>query len=736
MTPDPKPLPDPTISAKAALEYASLGYWITPLKHASKQAVLSNWQNIFVTPERISSLFGDARNLGLLLGKPTDHLFIYCIDVDVDDPAVLYAVEQAIGYGAPQKRGKKGLSFFVVSLDNSFSNTKIKYKGTRGNPSKPIIEILGDGNQTVIPPSIHPETGEPYVWTNFSLLSQRLSDLPRLTPEVYEELTLIGRQPDSPILALNTMVWAGVGEGGDTHDTCVAAVASMVAHGWTDDAIFTRVSRAKRSSCERAGHDYDWPEEFTTIQSWIDSSRAKGHHDGERKPGASSKGVPKVRAMGDWTISHLGGMANVWKYEGSVRQYSEGYWPAVDGDHMLAGISTEFLDSTGRDVHHALMTAYIGIYPGKKSNLRAVCLQNGTYEVMTGAFREWRKDDRLMHRLPFAHDPSATCPNYENTVYRLFEQHRDETFEEDHRTPEQLKEATLKVVAMVEEFFALTLVDDMTFQKALIIRGSPGGGKSVLASVLQYLHGEGCSDAHNVSSIPLSDLGDERSRTALVGKLLNIGSELDATKPIHVPYFKAITGGDAVPVRGLYENTKPNVHLPTRFAVFCNEIPPYNDSSGAVERRLLVAPADNPLAAGSQQINFFEECLVPEMPGIFNRLMAALRRLYERGRFDIPESSAKVVSALRYENDSVANWILDRLETDPNGKLTSTRVTSTAELYADYLEWCQATNRKFGLAQNNWGRHLTHAGLTPVITKIGGKSVRCRRAMLVNAGEY
>jgi len=73
------------------------------------------------------------------------------------------------------------------------------------------------------------------------------------------------------------MEWHGVGGGGNTHDTCLRAVASMVGRNWSDPAIHDRIQRAKREACERNGDGYHWPESQRVIQEWIDSSREKKH---------------------------------------------------------------------------------------------------------------------------------------------------------------------------------------------------------------------------------------------------------------------------------------------------------------------------------------------------------------------------------------------------------------------------------------------------------------------------
>jgi hypothetical protein len=71
------------------------------------------------------------------------------------------------------------------------------------------------------------------------------------------------------------MAWAGVGGGGNTHDTCVSAVASLVARGWTDTQIHERIEFATREACGRAQLEYDGPGSARAIQEWIHSARKK-----------------------------------------------------------------------------------------------------------------------------------------------------------------------------------------------------------------------------------------------------------------------------------------------------------------------------------------------------------------------------------------------------------------------------------------------------------------------------
>jgi putative DNA primase/helicase len=60
-----------------------------------------------------------------------------------------------------------------------------------------------------------------------------------------------------------------------------------------------------------------------------------------------------------------------------------------------------------------------------------------------------------------------------------------------------------------------------------------------------------------------------------------------------------------------------------------------------------------------------------------------LRRLRERGRFEIPEAVQSATDNFRENNDIVAVFIEECCETDPEAS------ESGATLYAAYKEWCE-----------------------------------------------
>jgi hypothetical protein len=88
-------------------------------------------------------------NLGLPLGQHG----LLAIDVDTDDPEHLSQIIAVLPPIRAAKRGKRGFTAFYRSTEGTIRTERLG-----------VLEVLSHGTQTVIPPSIHPETGRPYVW--------------------------------------------------------------------------------------------------------------------------------------------------------------------------------------------------------------------------------------------------------------------------------------------------------------------------------------------------------------------------------------------------------------------------------------------------------------------------------------------------------------------------------------------------------------------------------------------
>lgn len=104
------------------------------------------------------------------------------IDIDTDDSELMAAVLAVLPDSEVKKRGNKGFSAF--------------YRGSKAIVSAPfsvgktrVVDLLAYGRQTVLPPTVHPDTGLPYHWLGSDTLeSVSIVSLPVLPDNIAELL--------------------------------------------------------------------------------------------------------------------------------------------------------------------------------------------------------------------------------------------------------------------------------------------------------------------------------------------------------------------------------------------------------------------------------------------------------------------------------------------------------------------------------------------------------------------
>lgn len=699
-----------SIFKQEALRLLKFGLSPIPIKANKKAPAINKWQSYCTTTptkeqiEEWDKKYTNA-NVGLCLGTVIDEgMQIGAIDIDDDNMVSL--VTNALGTDGPAKKGKKGMTIFVQTSTNTKS-TKIKAIDEKGLPSRtPAVEILLHGAQTVMPPSIHPD-GMTYKWIDPWLLDATKT-LPILDEWVIDEIKAYCNRDSKHFTALNEMLWLGVDKGGDTHDVCVGAVAHMVARDWPDEVIHRRIERAKQDACDREGDKYDWPQSTNIIQGWIDSARSKGM-TGKKK----SLKRPPERIMADWALEELGGSEYTANVNGLLRTYRDGHWPTADVGELkrtmyhINSVLKEREAKSGISILHSL-SLHNGfgftpdVEPKNDPKKQRICLLNGTINLKTGELEQHNYEHELLHQLNFEWDDDAKCPLYEEIVNITLNQDK-------------------KAVIVWDEFCALSLIDDMSFQRLIFLKGPGGNGKGTIARVLRDMH-----DAGAVGSVGITDLNNERKRTSLIGKLINISGEQSRLNLVSDTYLKKITGGDPVDVRLLYQETKNNVMLTVRFLELVNEMPATSDSSHALKRRIIILNCPNKVKKPDLNL---DAKLYKERPGILIRWIAALKRLYKRNEFDIPESSKREVDNYMLENDSVQYWLSQCTEPCENG-------THNRDLYASYLDWAKINGYKNYFTQVMWGRRLVSLGFETETKRIGGKPTRSRGIRLTTNDEY
>jgi Bifunctional DNA primase/polymerase, N-terminal len=183
--------------ADYAMQLRSLGYSPVPIIAGHKRPLLRNWDRLRAAAMEENEIVRLARkhpDLGLGVAGGFNQL---CpIDVDAVDPDLWMAIEKALPPLALVKRGRKGYTAFFRDDTGLIASRRFL---SPPPDRRPLVEILVSG-QTVIPPTLHPETRAPYIWlTDLSLMNVRVDELPLITPAHIDALaTVLERWSPAP----------------------------------------------------------------------------------------------------------------------------------------------------------------------------------------------------------------------------------------------------------------------------------------------------------------------------------------------------------------------------------------------------------------------------------------------------------------------------------------------------------------------------------------------------------
>lgn len=100
-------------------------------------------------------------NIGVVLGTRVGALRLIAVDLDAEDFDQLEELRRVLPPSPMVKRGKKGETRFYLAA------ATIKTRAFNDGNRRRLVDLLTgtDTRQTVVPPSVHPETGAPYTWT-------------------------------------------------------------------------------------------------------------------------------------------------------------------------------------------------------------------------------------------------------------------------------------------------------------------------------------------------------------------------------------------------------------------------------------------------------------------------------------------------------------------------------------------------------------------------------------------
>lgn len=248
----------------------------------------------------------------------------------------------------------------------------------------------------------------------------------------------------------------------------------------------------------------------------------------------------------------------------------------------------------------------------------------------------------MTYTLPFSYDPdaSARCPRFLQFLEQSWG-HNDDYHER---------------VEVLKEVIAATMFGVATsYQKAILLHGAPGTGKSQLLEIISALVPE---DAKSV--MPPKYWAEKHALIDLVGKILNICGELPDDGYIDGESFKQMVDGSEITDRGLYQSfTKFRCTAALWFAA--NKYPKSRDTTGGFSRRWLVLHFDRVIEEKDIVLDLGKSIVKEEGAAIAAWALASYPELHRRGNYQLPTSHFKHHNEMTMSNSNVRQFIDEKV---------------------------------------------------------------------------
>ena len=294
-------------------------------------------------------------------------------------------------------------------------------------------------------------------------------------------------------------------------------------------------------------------------------------------------------------------------------------------------------------------------------------------------------------------------PTFHEFSPDYFSRNRSEIcFDEEAECPEFLAKLLLPAlseadISLLQRYAGQCLLGCNPSQRILLLRGTPGGGKSTLANILEAVIG-----TFNVAQLRVQHLAERFEIAGFVGKTMLSGKDVPGdflnNKAAYV--LKALVGGDRLNAE--QKNCRHRFEVFGEFNVLITSNSRLHvrldADSGAWRRRLLIIdynqpPTEKPIP------NFDRRLVAAEGPGILNWCIeGAVRLLAELdtyGQIQMTEDQIRRVDALLCESDSVRHFVSESVGKQDGSDVTVSELLTAYNNFCDEQAWQAVTVRQF-----------------------------------------
>lgn len=264
-------------------------------------------------------------------------------------------------------------------------------------------------------------------------------------------------------------------------------------------------------------------------------------------------------------------------------------------------------------------------------------LRNGLLRVVDRELLPHDPSHLTTVQLPVEYRPDADCPAIDKFVADAFPADAE---------------------SLAWEMAAWLMLPDVSVQKAVLLTGEGGNGKSVWLRLLTAFIGK-----RNTASVSLHKLeANPFAVSRLIGKLANVCADLPSEHLAGTSVFKQLVGGDSLDAEYKFRDSF-DLYPFVRLIFSANHPPRSTDASKAFFDRWIVLPFDRCFRGTKDEIPKAELDAALQSPselsGLLNRALAVLPEFRARNGFSTPESVLAAWQEFHATTDPLAVW-LDR----------------------------------------------------------------------------
>lgn len=284
--------------------------------------------------------------------------------------------------------------------------------------------------------------------------------------------------------------------------------------------------------------------------------------------------------------------------------------------------------------------------------------------------------------LPYAYDSNADCPAWQRFLNEVFD-------------------GDAERITLLQKWFGLLLTPITAYQKALLMVGPRRSGKGTIGREIRYVFG---SDA--CASPALHSLTSDFGLWPLLGKTIAVMGDAHLSRRSDsvavLERLKSIIGEDPVDVHRKNLPTLTDVRLGVRFVISVNELPMFNDPSGALAVRLCILPFR--VSFAGREDRDLEAKLRAETPGVFNWALDGLFLLLREG-FHEPAESRDLIASFGRLTSPVRAFVEDCCVAETLGAQGRKHETPCKTVWSAYAGWCDISGHK-PAGEERFGEHL------------------------------